>query len=128
MRKLLIFLPFVLLANQTVPMPPMPPAMNLGNKKADVQKNAKSVLPKECRIIPPMIIFLPPPLENSLVKCKNRLFKPKLNYAKKIFAKKHIKVKSVNTVEGFNELYKIKTDKGNFYCNKTLSKCFKVYK
>ena len=130
MKKLLAFLPLLLLANQAVPMPPMPPAMNLGSsKKAVVKKSIKSnPMPKECKVIPPMIIFLPPPLENSLIKCKNELFKPKLDYAKKVFAKKHLKVKSVSIVESFNELYKIKTNKGDFYCNKNLSKCFKVSK
>ena len=131
MKKILAFLPFVLFANEAVPMPPMPPVMNLSsNKKTVVKKSTKvkNKLPDECKVIPPMLIFMPPPLENDLTKCKNKMFKPKLSYAKKIFAKKHLKVKSVNTVEGFSELYEIKTNKSSFYCNKNLSKCFKVSK
>ena len=141
MKKLLIFLPFLVFATESVPMPPMmppmPPNINLQKapkktitSKKDVKKEKKetkkTTLPKECQVIPPMIIFLPPPLEDALTKCKNKLFEPKLEYAKKIFAKKKLKVKSISIVEGFNEVYEIDTNKGKFYCNRDLSKCFKV--
>ena len=126
MKKFLYFLPFILFANQSIPMPPMPPAMNFDKTKKHIKNNKKNTLPKECETIPPMIIFLPPPLEDALNKCKNKLLEPKLEFAKKVFAKKKLKVKSVNIVEGFSELYEVKTNKGNFYCNKDLSKCFKV--
>ena len=129
MKKCIFFLPFIVLASNLLPVipsvpPPMPPAMNLKTKKT--VKSNPNKLPKECDAIPPMILFLPPPLESSLNECKNKLFEPKLSFAKKIFAKKHLKVKSVNIVKGFNELYEIKTDKKTFYCNKNLSKCFEV--
>ena len=142
MRKILLFLPFLVFANETLPTPPMMPPMppnikfekNVNNsqsknnikKSTKKEKTKKSSLPKECEIIPPMIIFLPPPLEDALTKCKNKLFKPKLELVKKVFKKKKLKVKSVSIVEGFSEVYKIDTNKGNFYCNKDLSKCFKV--
>ena len=125
MKRILLFLPFMLLAN-SIPMPPMPPAMNFDKPKKKIKTNSKVSMPKECEMIPPMIIFLPPPLEDALTKCKNKLFEPKLEFAKKVFAKKKLKVKSINIVKGFNELYEIKTNKGNFYCNKDLTKCFKV--
>lgn len=128
MKKILYFLPFILFANQSIPMPPMPPAMNLEKKHTNKKNNVKKSMPKECEMIPPMLIFLPPPLEESLRKCKNELFKPTIIKAKKVFSKKKLKVISVNIVSGFNELYKIETNKGNFYCNKNLSKCFKVIK
>ena len=132
MKKILAFLPFMLFANEAIPMPPMPPAMNLNNKKAEVKKHKvkskSNTVPDECKVIPPMLIFMPPPLENDLTKCKNKMFKPKLSYAKKIFSKKHLKVKEINIVNGFNQLYEIKTNKGSFYCNKNLTKCFKVSK
>ena len=75
-----------------------------------------------------MIIFLPPPLEKSLNKCKNILNKPSLKEAKRVFFKKHLKIKSINIVKNFIEVYEIKTDKGSFLCNKNLTKCFKVIK
>ena len=137
MKKILLFLPLFIFANEAVPMPPMPPMMNLGAtkketpKKEESKKSAKKTsfkMPKECQTIPPMIILLPPPLEQSLTECKNRLYLPKLDYAKKVFAKKGLKVKSVNFVKGFVELYEVKTDKGVFYCNRNLSKCFEVKK
>jgi len=128
MKKLLIFMPFFLLANQSIPMPPMPPALPVNNQKKIKHQKKKSSLPKECNIIPPMLIFMPPPLEADLAKCKNKLFLPKLSFAKKVFAKKHLKVKNISIVEGFIEVYKISTNKGDFYCNKDLSKCFKVVK
>ena len=130
MKKLLIIMPFILLANQAIMMPPMPPSLPGDNAKKKVKnhKKEKPSLPKECSIIPPMLIFMPPPLEADLVKCKNKLFLPKLEFAKKIFAKKHLKVKSITAVDGFVELYKVSTNKGDFYCNKDLSKCFRVAK
>jgi len=140
-KKLLFLIPFILFANEAMPMPPMPPALPVTNMnknqqnhkeiKANIkkkEKKAKNVMPKECAVIPPMLIFMPPPLQNDLTKCKNRLFLPKLNVAKKVFAKKGLKVKSVSIAEGFTELYKVSTNKGEFYCNKTLNKCFKAAK
>jgi hypothetical protein len=130
MRKLLFFIPLILFAQNQILMPPMPPNMNIEKKHVNKsqQKKPENNLPKECKIIPPMLIFMPPPLESDLIKCKNKLFLPKLEVAKKVFSKKNMKVKSVSIVEGFVELYKVSTDKGDFYCNKTLNKCFKVAK
>jgi hypothetical protein len=136
MKKLLFILPFFLFA-ENIPMPPMPPALPLNqNKNVKVQKNknkeksTKVKMPKECNIIPPMLIFMPPPLQEDLRKCKNKLFMPSLNLAKKELSKKYknIKIKKISIVKGFDELYEIKTNKGIFYCNKNVTKCFKVYK
>jgi hypothetical protein len=87
-------------------------------------------MPKECEIIPPMLIFMPPPLQEDLRKCKNKLFMPTVDLAKKALSKKYknIKIKKISIVEGFDELYEIKTDKGNFYCNKSVTKCFRIAK
>ena len=141
MKKLLFLIPFVLFANEAMPMPPMPPAVPVINMNKNTnqqthkkgktnikQKKSKHIMPKECAVIPPMLIFMPPPLQDDLTKCKNRLFLPKLNVAKKVFAKKGLKVKSVSIAKGFTQLYQVSTNKGNFYCNKTLNKCFKVAK
>jgi hypothetical protein len=132
MKKFLILLPLLLFA-QNLPMPPMPPALPLDNTKAKTSKKSKHTenkMPKECQIIPPMLIFMPPPLEADLTKCKNKLFMPGVEKAKKGFFKKfkNIKIKKISIVEGFNELYEIKTNKGKFYCNKDVTKCFKVAK
>jgi hypothetical protein len=85
-------------------------------------------MPKECEIIPPMLIFMPPPLQEDLRKCKNKLFMPGVEKAKKGFFKKfkNIKIKKISIVKGFNELYEIETNKGRFYCNKDVTKCFRI--
>jgi hypothetical protein len=131
MKKIFCFLlPFLLFA-QNVPMPPMPPAFTSNkNESVKTSKKVKNKLPKECSIIPPMLIFMPPPLEEDLRKCKNKLFMPSVDVAKKELSKKYknIEINDVFIVEGFDEVYEIKTNKGNFYCNKTVTKCFKVGK
>jgi len=130
MKKILLFLPLFLLASEVTmpPMPPMPPAIKLTksdkNKKSQ-KKEKKDILPKECRIIPPMLIFMPPPLEVDLRKCKNRLFMPTI---KEVQKKLKVKVKKIEIVDGFSELYKIVTNKKVLFCNKDLTKCFEVKK
>jgi len=127
MKKLILILPIFLLANGLM-MPPMPPNVNLNNKKHKVKPRSnknKNSLPKECEIIPPMLIFMPPPLESDLRKCKNKLFMPKIKFAQK---KLKLKIKKIEIVNGFNEVYKIVTSKKILYCNKDLTKCFEVKK
>jgi len=126
MKKFILCLPLFLFASEVTmpPMPPMPPNIKL-TKKNKPQKKEKNVLPKECRIIPPMIIFLPPPLEVDLRKCKNRLFMPQVKDVEK---KLKVKVKKIEIVDGFSELYKIVTNKKVLFCNKDLTKCFEVKK
>jgi len=122
MKKLFAFLVIgvFLYGQEAILMPPaMPKVKNLKEQK---NKN------DPCNVIPPMLIYLPPALEKDLDKCKNSFYKPSLKKAKdglkKIF-KKDIKIKEISTVEGFNMLYKIKTDIGNLYCNKRVDHCLK---
>jgi len=118
-------------------MPPMPPMLtNKTDKTSKVNKKTPhqiklSSIP-DCSTLPPMIIFLPPPMEKSLIGCRNQYFKPnKSDASKKLskYYKKKIKVIKVSVVENFRELYKIliKGKKKNYikYCNKDLSSCLK---
>jgi hypothetical protein len=133
MKKLLFVMPLFLLA-QNLSMPPMPPALPLNENKKIVNKQKKvqqkTTMPKECSVIPPMLIFMPPPLQEDLRKCKNKLFMPNIDLAKRELSKKYknIKIYNISIVDGFEELYKIKTNKGILFCNKTVTKCFKVIK
>jgi len=130
MKKLLFLIPLILFSQNQIQMPPMPPAMNIEKQNTKPQKNTKNDMPKECKIIPPMLIFMPPPLEEDLIKCKNKLFLPNKDVAQNKLSKKYknIKIEAISIVEGFNEVYEIKTNKGTFYCNKNVTKCFKVVK
>jgi len=129
MKKLVLIFPFLLLAQNTPPMPPMPPMMAMPSQKQPAKakkrpdSKVKNTLPKECQIIPPMLIFMPPPLENDLNKCKNAMFKPT---KEKVLKTLKIKPKKIEAVEGFTGVYKITADKKILYCNKDLSKCFEV--
>ena len=138
MKKVVFSLTFasLLLAQSStqLPMPPMPPTMNIQNsgKKSLPQKPSSkknNTMPKECEIIPPMLIFMPPPLEKDLRKCKNRIYQPKKNIAQKQLAKllkKKIQVVSIKPVDGFSQVYEIDTPKEKYYCNKDITKCFQV--
>jgi len=127
MKKIFFLIPLFLFGQNMPPMPPMPPVMDLPTDKHKEKKRpntkVKNSLPKECQIIPPMLIFMPPPLENDLIKCKNALFMPKKELAEK---KLKTKVISIKAVDGFIEVYEIKTKNSIIYCNKDLSKCFEV--
>ena len=133
MKKLILLLPFILFAQNMPSMPPMPPMMNIPAQKTDKNSNPKkrpntsikNKLPKECQIIPPMLIFMPPPLQKDLSKCKNALFKPTKEKVYKILK---LKAKKIEAVSGFTGLYKITTKKNIIYCNKDLNKCFEVKK
>lgn len=79
-------------------------------------------LPKECKTIPPMIIFLPPPMEKELIPCKNRVFLPSLKSVKKKFPK----AVDVRPTKGFERLYAITLENNEtLFCNKELSRCIK---
>ena len=112
-----------------VDMPPMPPMIPSLDTKAPQQKSAKqtkqkSAMPKACELIPPMVIFLPPPMENQLIKCKNEMFKPKKEFVQKQLAKllkKKITIEKIEFVAKFNQLYKITYNKNNtILTNKTV--------
>ena len=106
MKKIVIFLFSILFA-----MPPSPPPI-------------PTKMPKECEKIPAMLLFMPPPLEVDLNKCKNLLNLPSKNLVNRKFKN----VISIKPVEGFSMLYEIKTKNKTFYCNKDLSKCFIIDK
>lgn len=125
MRKI-VTLTFILLANLFAnEMPPMPPMSGRETKSAPI-------LPKECSTLPPMIIFLPPPMEEELIACKNLLNMPSKEKAqealKLILQTKEIQIKSISAVSGFKELYSIKAlinkKDQDLYCNSQLTHCF----
>jgi hypothetical protein len=104
MKLLLIFIIGTMLLADKPPAPP------------------KTILPKECKTIPPMIIFLPPPMEAELIPCKNAVFKPTMKMVKKRFPK----AKSVAIADGFERLYRITLENNTtLFCNRDLSKCIK---
>jgi len=91
------------------------------------QKAKKKSLNAVCDTIPTMLIHLPPMLEKDLNKCKNSLYKPSIDVAKKRLEdmiKKDVKVSKVSTMKGFCMLYAIETDVGIFYCNRYVDRCF----
>lgn len=118
------------LYSENIPMPPAMPSVDL-NTKNDLRKIEKKVTKKSssknsCSLIPPMIVNLPPMLEDDLEKCKNSMYLPTKTIAEKklkMLLKKEVKVNSVEIVNGFSMLYKIDTNKGIYYCNKKIDKC-----
>ena len=94
-----------------VDMPPMPPMIPTLEKQHTNNKTIKKTTkPKSCELIPPMVIFLPPPMEKELVKCKNEMFKPKKELVQKQLQKllkKKITINKIEIVKKFNQLYKI---------------------
>jgi hypothetical protein len=135
-----IFITTFLIASE---MPPMPPIMmgkdvvkkDVKKEKNNTQKKVSS-LPKECEALPPMVVFLPPPMESDLIKCKNEIHKPSkektIKSLKILFNNKNLKVNSINNLDGFKELYKININiaKNNkdLYCNSDLTNCFEINK
>jgi len=123
-------------------MPPMPPGFGVpstpktdkrsvkAKKTNDFQKKISEI--KGCNALPPMIIFLPPPMEKDLVACRNEYYKPSKEKAKKLLSKllgKKVKIKSISIEDGFREVYKIRYSikKRTLvkYCNSALTKCLK---
>jgi len=90
-------------------MPPMPPMMgSIGTTDSNKSKETKKYDP--CAVIPPMVLFLPPPMEAELSACKNKMGLPKKEFAQKQLSKllkKKIIVTKIEIVEKFSELYKI---------------------
>jgi len=85
------------------------------------QESSSNLLPSECKTIPPMILFLPPPLEKELIECKNIVFKPTLKSVQKKFKT----AKKVQPLSGFEKVYKITLENNlTLFCNQKLSRCF----
>ena len=118
MKKYLLFAALVVYVfGANIPTPPSMPSL-MQPKKVDKKDS--------CQIIPPMLIHIPPMLEDDLDRCKNRLYLPTKDMASKRLKemlKRDVKVKNVSYVEGFSMLYKIETDNGVFYCNRKLDRC-----
>lgn len=121
MKSLLLLSIFTIFVNavDTIPMPPMIPALDSKQNT----NNTKSTMPKSCELIPPMVIFLPPPMQVELSKCKNELYKPKKEFVEKQLSKlfnKKIQVSKVEIVKKFDQLYKITYNGGVILVNKSV--------
>jgi hypothetical protein len=108
-----------------VEMPPMPPS-------AITIKAEKSSIPDSCRVIPPMLRQLPPPMEIDFEKCRNDINLPENGKILKLLKKsisRDVSVKSIEVAEDFNMLYKVSYQSGKssgvVYCNKKATKCIK---
>lgn len=116
-------------ASQMPPMPPMPPmmGMDINTTKQPVQKQE---VVNSCELLPPMVVFIPPPMEDMLNECKNSLKMPKEELVKEKLLKgqyKDAKVEKISVAEGFVQLYAIdlldKKEKVRLYCNSSVEKC-----
>ena len=105
-------------------MPPMVPTLGATQKTTTTVKVAtKNEVPSSCELVPPMIINLPPPLEDAVTKCKNERGIPKKEYVEQQLSKlmkKKIEVKSISIVPKFNQLYKVTYKGGTILCNKSV--------
>jgi exonuclease V gamma subunit len=114
----------LLTASDSIPMPPMIPSLDTKAHTVSKKNNStKPQLPASCELIPPMVIFLPPPMQMELTKCKNQLNKPKKEFVEKQLSKlfkKKITVSKVEVVEKFNQLYKVTYNGGTILVNKTV--------
>ncbi len=128
MKKMIcvsVLIATALVAGEMPPMPPMPPALGNG-KQHKVKKQTK--MPKECELLPPMVIFLPPPMEAQLDSCKNALYKPKKEFAQKQLSKilkKKVIVKSITILKKFSKLYRIEYNGGTVLCNDRVDACIR---
>lgn len=120
-KTFLLFTTCAVLYAESIPMPPMPPS--LGTAKTSKTKDEKQQMPKSCELMPPMVVFLPPPMEAGLSECKNELNKPKKEFVEKQLKrllKKDVKVKTIEIVEKFDQLYKVTYNGGVILTNKTV--------
>jgi hypothetical protein len=108
-------------------MPPMPPA-----EKPKEKPMQKFVLPHSCRVLPQMIVFLPPPMEADYHRCRNDLGFPNINYAQyrlKKLIKDDFTIKNISIIKDFNQLYEIeilvKNQNISLYCNSSVTKCIR---
>jgi hypothetical protein len=125
----LAILPISLLAANMPPMPPMIPNIDM---KPTPTASVKNATPQSCELLPPMVVFIPPPMEKMLNDCKNQLHLPKNEQVEKNILQgeyKKLKIKSISITEDFAQLYKIviTNDKKEIelFCNSNLSKCIK---
>jgi hypothetical protein len=126
-KKLTLLLPIAistsLFAKELPPMPPM---------GGFLKSSQKFELPKSCKVIPPMLRHLPPPMEKDFETCRSELHKPVDSKLSKFISKnigKDAKLKSVEVLYEFNELYKVTYTTGKedkiLFCNKKATKCIR---
>ena len=99
-------------------MPPMVPPVH--KSKKEISKKEVSTI-DSCKMIPPMILHLPPPMESSLIKCKNEENIPSKKLLEKQLStllKRKVKVLKVEIVKKFNQLYKVTYNGGVILTNK----------
>ena len=123
LNKLLLTTVLTSVLLNAVEMPPMPPSVpHLKVKKQNTKD--KNMFPSSCKMLPPMIFNLPPPMENELIKCKNELHIPSKKLVEKQlskYLKKKVFVTKVEIVKNFTELYKISYKGGVILTNKSVS-------
>jgi len=119
-------------------MPPMPPAFDEVQKK-EKQENftRKFVMPQSCKVLPQMIVFLPPPMEADYNRCKNDLGYPYSDFATfqlKKMVQNPFTIKNISIVPDFKEVYKIElteqiskesSEEKVLFCNSSVTKCIK---
>jgi len=119
-------------------MPPMPPVFDEVKKnKSQENFTRKFVMPKSCKVLPQMIVFLPPPMEEDYNRCKNDLGYPYPEFADhqlKKMIKNPFVIKDVSILSDFKEVYKIelteeiskdKSENRVLFCNSSVTKCIK---
>lgn len=133
MRRLIttaisMFAVFANAAQTGVPMPPMPPEVIHPSKRAPEPNMNKEGDP--CKAVPPMIIFLPPPLAKARAECLLKRQKPSMEEAKRLFAQKlksDVDITSIKGIEGFDNLYRFDIIIGKMrtrlFCDAQLQQC-----
>ena len=126
MRRFFILSVVLSTALLAMDMPPMPPMGGIS------KQSKKFELPKSCKVIPPMLRHLPPPMENDFETCRSDLHKPSDDKLSKFILKnigKDAILKSVEVLYDFNELYKVTYSVGKedkiLFCNKKATKCIR---
>lgn len=114
---LLFALPLALLASE---MPPMPPGFFDTPTKKEVEKEKpkkverkakKSIFPKECDVLPPMLFAFPPPMQVDVDRCTAALYKPSNELLSEKLSKLEngkVEILSVEQASEFKHLYEVK--------------------
>lgn len=121
----IIFAGMSLYACAGVMIPPSVPVVSQKSENADTFRRNDP-----CRLIPPMIINLPPPLEEARSACILEKMKPDGKNVSKLLKKKfkrRVKVEKIEGVEGFSDLYEIRLlingKKTTIFCDAFLKHC-----
>ena len=121
-----VFTTFALAAQNSMPMPPMPPGMIKPSKDQITARQRHDV----CAEVPPMIIYLPPPLAKARAECLLKKQKPSKEDAKRRFSerlKSDVDIIAIKGVEGFENLYRFDIAIGKMrttlFCDAQLRQC-----